>query len=79
MDNAIHINLKLFATLASKTPNNAESFPLQAGTTVAQVLAKLNIAPEKAKLIFVNGLKQSYDYRLQDGDRLGIFPPVGGG
>jgi len=79
MDNLIHIDLKLFATLAGKTPPGADRFPVTQGFTIGQILEELNIAPEKAKLIFVNGMKQPLDYRLQDGDRVGIFPPIGGG
>jgi len=79
VDDFIHIDLKLFATLADKTPPEADRFPVPRGSTVGQVLEKLGMTPETAKLIFVNGVRQPLDYRLHDGDRVGIFPPIGGG
>jgi molybdopterin converting factor small subunit len=30
-------------------------------------------------LVFVNGRVASLDQMLQDGDRLALFPPIGGG
>jgi molybdopterin converting factor small subunit len=36
--------------------------------------------PEDAVTIsLVNGLRQPLDYMLKDGDRVGLFPPLGGG
>jgi molybdopterin converting factor small subunit len=34
---------------------------------------------EKAKLIFINGVKAELTSTLEGGERVGIFPPVGGG
>ena len=49
------------------------------GTTIENVLEKLHIPKEEAKIIFVNRLHQTLDYELQNNDLLVIFPPVGGG
>lgn len=49
------------------------------GHTVADALALLGIPVAEAKLCFVNGHRQEPDGCLQDGDELGIFPPIGGG
>ena len=73
------IQINLFATLVSKLPVDADRFPIGGETTVADVLEDLDIPDHQAKLIFVNGRKTAKDARLQDGDRLGVFPPVGGG
>ena len=75
----IQIEIKLFVTLAAFAPENAGNFTVQAGTTVEMLIRELNIPEETVKLIFVNGRKQDTDYVLQSGDRLGLFPPVGGG
>jgi molybdopterin converting factor small subunit len=32
-----------------------------------------------AKLIFLDGMHSNLDAELKDGNRLGVFPPVGGG
>lgn len=76
---AWHITLKLFATLRSYAPQNAERFPITPGTTVADVVQALEIPAKDAKLIFVNSIRKEHETPLKDGDRLGIFPPVGGG
>ncbi len=75
----MHIQLKLFATLRAYTPENAETYPIEPGTTVKQIVDTLGIPVEEAKLVFVNSIRRDFDTPLADGDRVGIFPPVGGG
>ena len=75
----IHITLKLFATLAPYLPENADRFQVQAGTTVENIIHDLQLPPDAVKLIFVNGRKQEPSHVLEPGDRVGLFPPVGGG
>jgi molybdopterin converting factor small subunit len=74
-----HIDLRLFATLRQFSPDSPEAFLIREGTTVKTLLEALHIPQEKAKLIFINGVKSGIDSPLKQGDRLGIFPPVGGG
>lgn len=73
------IQLKLFATLSSLSPENPDAFPIHPGITVGDLLRQMNIPEEKAKLIFINGVKASPASELNGGERVGIFPPVGGG
>ena len=75
----IHIQLKLFATFLEKMPANADLFPVAEGTTVANLADLIGIDPTDAKLIFINGRKAALDSVLVEGDRVGLFPPVGGG
>jgi molybdopterin converting factor small subunit len=75
----IHITLKLFATLRSYTPAQTDRYAIAPGTTVADIVRDLNIPAKDAKLIFINSIRKELDTPLEDGDRLGIFPPVGGG
>ena len=75
----IHIQIKLFATLLEKLPDHADHFPVEEGTTVAALASQLCIDTKDAKLIFINGRKGTLDATLADGDRVGLFPPVGGG
>jgi len=75
----IEIELRLFATLAEYIPAEPEQFKLPHGTRAEELLLILGIPREKAKLIFINGKKEDYDHELHHGDRVGIFPPVGGG
>ena len=75
----VHVTLKLFATLSRFTPESADSFPIAPGTSVKDLLEELGIPEDDVRLIFINGIKGHLTSTLTDGDRLGIFPPVGGG
>lgn len=74
-----HIQIKLFASLQEFTPPSSDEYPIKAGMSINSLLEQLNIPPEKAKLIFVNGVKADLTESLIGGERVGIFPPVGGG
>lgn len=73
------IELKAFATLAGYLPEHPERFELPDGTDAAGLLALLSIPPDEVKLIFVNGAKVEPDRVIEPGDRVGLFPAVGGG
>lgn len=74
-----HITLKLYATLQAFMPASGEEYPISAGMTVQDLLSRINLPAEKAKLIFIDGTKAALSSRLEGGERVGIFPPVGGG
>jgi sulfur carrier protein ThiS len=73
------ITLKLYANLQMFMPAGGEEYPISAGMTVQDLLAQLNLPAEKAKLVFIDGMKAELSSRLEGGERVGIFPPVGGG
>lgn len=73
------IELRCFATLAPLMPANAGALPILPGETALDLVRRLDIPLEEIKLVFVNGVAASLDTALADGDRVGIFPPVGGG
>lgn len=73
------IELRLFASLAPKTPPDAMQYDIGAGCSVAQLLEKLGVKRAEAKLIFVNSARSDITTKLLGGERVGIFPPVGGG
>ncbi len=77
MDNTI--DLRLFATLGVHTPENASRFPITKAMTIAQLIDLLPMAAKDAKLIFVDGIRADLNTQLHGGERVGIFPPVGGG
>lgn len=79
MKKQIYITLKLFADLGKFTPGSADNYPVEPGTSVRHLIAGLRIPEEKAKLIFIDGVKGDLDSILKGGERIGIFPPVGGG
>ena len=73
------IDLRLFASLASRMPQDAARFGIPAGITVRQLIDQFRIPPNEAKLVFINGVRKDLDTELNGGERVGIFPPVGGG
>jgi molybdopterin synthase sulfur carrier subunit len=74
-----HIQLKLFAALGELSPENADRVAIQPGISVKELLDRMKIPSVKAHLIFIDGVKQSLESRLNGGERVGIFPPVAGG
>ena len=74
-----HVQIKLFATLAKFMPETPECYRIRPNATVGEILAQLGIPREKARLIFIDGLKADLETKLTGGERIGIFPPVGGG
>jgi len=74
-----YITIKLFATLKKYLPASAEHYPINPGVSVGELLSELQLPASLAKLIFINGKKGESDTVLNHGDRIGIFPPVGGG
>lgn len=77
------IRVKLFATLTRHLPNAHSGTPLEVdlpkGTTLADLIKKLELPAAEIKVIFVNGRARPLDWQLNQGDEIGIFPPIGGG
>ncbi len=74
-----HVEIRLYASLKPKTPENADRFPISPGMTVGEIIRTLGVPDAEAKLIFINGVKGTPDATLNGGERIAIFPPVGGG
>lgn len=79
LKNMINIDLKLFVTLSAFHPCPEKPYGIKQGTTVGQLVKSLDIPGDMVKLIFINGIRKGLEYELKDGDRVGLFPPVGGG
>ncbi|HWR43846.1 MoaD/ThiS family protein [Sporomusa sp.] len=76
------LEIRLFATLRNYFPDHPGgvlSVEATEAATIDQVIAKLNINPDEIKIIMVNGVQAQPGQALKDGDRVGLFPPVGGG
>jgi molybdopterin converting factor small subunit len=74
-----HVQIKLFAGLQQFTPPSSDSNRIEPGIKISNLLEQLNIPKEKAKLVFINGIIAEHSTTLNGGERIGIFPPVGGG
>ena len=79
LERMIKIDLRLFVTLSKYLPDNSEGLEISEGTTVEKLILDVGIPKELVKLIFINGKKQNRSYQLKNNDRVGLFPPVGGG
>jgi len=84
----MRIVLKLFAGLGEFLPPETRrsgrmELDVPAGSTVLQVILEQGVPPERCSLVLVNGvfvaLHDRQTHRLEDGDVLAIWPPVGGG
>lgn len=79
----IEVELRLYATLRRYQPGlePGEALVLTSveGRTLRHLLEEMGLPPEEVKIAIVNGLVRGMDYLLADGDRVGLFPPIGGG
>ncbi len=75
----MNITLLCYATFAEKSPENSDSFPVTEGETVSDVLERVGIPIDEVKIVFINGRSSEFSTALSDGDRVGVFPAVGGG
>jgi molybdopterin converting factor small subunit len=88
----VRVYVRLFAFLANRVAKALpEQFPdgirsgtrlelnLPDGSTVNDLMARLALEGERAKLIFVNGKARELEHPLQSEDEVGIFPPIAGG
>ncbi|WP_291327411.1 MoaD/ThiS family protein [Desulfovibrio sp. UCD-KL4C] len=75
----MNITLLCYATFAAKRPESSDNFPITAGETVRDVLRRVGIPLDEVKIVFVNGRSSDLEVQLAGGDRVGVFPAVGGG
>jgi len=79
----IIVKVKLFANLRNYFPDlglgKSLDVQVESNTTIARLYEILEIPAEEIKLAYVNGIYCETDYKLKDGDEIGIFPPIGGG
>ncbi len=79
----MQVEVRLYAVLRQQAPAGFASgvFPvsLPEGGTVAELLEAIKVAPAEVHMIMVNGRGNALKTVLHDGDRVGLFPPVGGG
>ncbi|MEL7634245.1 MULTISPECIES: MoaD/ThiS family protein [Sporomusa] len=76
------LEVRLYATLRRYTPaspNGVIAVVVPDGSTVLDVVRKINIDPAEIHLIMINGIGCEFDKPVHEGDRVGLFPPVGGG
>jgi molybdopterin converting factor small subunit len=79
----MRVQVKLYASLRKFRPelDHGEAFELELeeGTTWQALIVTLGIPETEAKQCFVNGIVQRSNRALEDGDEIGLFPPIAGG
>ena len=77
------VEINLYATLARYVPQSVKDtggqLDVDDGITVEALMRQLDIPIDQVKLIFINGIHADRNTVLKEGNRLGLFPPVGGG
>jgi molybdopterin synthase sulfur carrier subunit len=74
------ISISLYATLRKKRSDLANRGPVttKAGT-IGELLDEIQIPKDEAAMVFVNEKRAVLESEVQDGDRVSIFPILGGG
>lgn len=75
----IFLNATLRPYVADYNPYEGISLEVDPGTPVAQVISQLGLPAQEVRLIWVDGRRREADFVLQGNERLGLFPPIGGG
>mgnify|MGYP001591626957 CR=1 FL=1 len=79
----MNIEVGLYSSLKRYLPESAQQprhvIDVAEGTTVAELLQQLRVPAGEVMLIFVDGVHADGGTVLQDGNRVGVFPAVGGG
>ena len=72
------IKVKLFATLRDGRFAENE-FEVGIDADINFLLNKFNLKPDEVPIVFINGRHADYNTRLNEGDDIAFFPPIGGG
>lgn len=79
----IEVRVRAYATLRDYLPGvpagESSTVAVPEGTTIAQLADRLGIPAAEVKTRFVNGVQRDPAHRLQPGDEVAFFPPIGGG
>ena len=77
------VEVRLYASLRKYQPNptsgEAIVIALDDEAKLENLLNELRVPKEAVAIAMVNGNWEKENYLLQDGDRIGFFPPIAGG
>ena len=79
----MHVKAMLSTTLRDMVPGYDPHAGLdlepEEGTTAGRLADSIGIPAKEIKIVMINGRSSSLDAELCEGDRVALFPPVGGG
>jgi sulfur carrier protein ThiS len=73
------IQLELQSTLKRFLPADHESYSIGSGLKVRDILQQLGIAEYEVNLVFIDGMPANLDSAIEGGERVMLYPPLGGG
>lgn len=83
MGGKITIEVRLFATLRELFPpecRGVKEVELPAVSSIHTLLDRIGVEDKTTLILMVNGRRvKDFDLNLAEGDRVALFPPVGGG
>lgn len=79
----IQIEVRLFAYLRELLPSESrgvKKIEVKNCLTIDDLMDEVGILEKEIMIVMINGIRRlNYNESLKDGDRVAIFPPVGGG
>lgn len=80
----MRVEVRLYATFSKHAPTKQAGDPfnvnLESTDSLASLITKLGIPAKEVHLAIINGRPvHNRSLRLSEADRIGLFPPVGGG
>jgi molybdopterin converting factor small subunit len=82
-DATISVQVKVYASLSRQVADVSAGEPFEVavrqGDSIGELLSKVNLQKGAVKVVYVNGRARRMDWKLVEGDEVGIFPLVGGG
>lgn len=74
----MQVRIGFFGSLRRELQNNDAlqdvQLKIKPGTTLEELLASFHIPKDMAQLVVVNGKKASYNQKLNNHDRVSVFP-----
>ena len=79
----IQIEVRLFAYLRELLPSESrgvKKIEIKNYLTIDNLMDEVGIVEKEIMIVMINGIRKlDYNESLKEGDRVSIFPPVGGG
>ena len=75
----IFLNATLRQYVPCYDPYKGISLKVPPGTAVSGVIVRLGLPANEVTLIMVDGRRRGAVFMLQGDERIGLFPPIGGG
>ncbi len=81
MSTTISVEVRAYGHLSRFMPGGQEVIQqsLPAGSSVTELLAVLDVPDQEVWIASIAGQRAPLDAPLEDGDKVGLFPPLGGG